>query len=82
MREGSRGTRVSASIVASFPPLGSDVPCQCSDLHVHPLHALRALQQSVDSCVLSTSYLVLASVLTCLMLIRFLHKASGKQPST
>lgn len=55
---------------------------QRSDLHMHPLHALRALQQSVDSCVLSTLYLVLASVLTCLMLIRYLDKASGKQPST
>lgn len=65
-----------------FLPLGLMSRGQRSDLHMHPLHALRALQQSVDSCVLSTSYLVLASVLTCLILIRHLHKASGKQPST
>lgn len=65
-----------------FLPLGLKSHGQRSDLHMNPLHALRTLQQSVDSCVLSTSYLVLASVLTCLILIRFLHKASGKQPST
>lgn len=60
-----------------FVPLGLMSRGQCSDLHRHPLHALRAPQQSVDACELSTSYLVLASVLTCLILIRHLHKASG-----